>query len=88
VIVGKEIMACSKATVTFIVSEYDEAIAFFTSSVGFILIEDKQLGDLKLCVLKTPASSSRTFMLLSKATTPEQQTHVCDQTGGWVFLDL
>lgn len=37
-------MACSIASLTLPVREYDEAIAFFTDALRFALIEDNPLG--------------------------------------------
>lgn len=74
--------------VTVVVREYDEAIAFFTGAFGFDLIEDTALDGGKRWVLVRPAGSGGTSLLLARATTPDQVTHVGNQTGGRVFLFL
>jgi catechol 2,3-dioxygenase-like lactoylglutathione lyase family enzyme len=74
--------------VTFLVRDYDDAIAFFTDMLGFNLIEDTALGDGKRWVLVAPPGSVGTRLLLAKAVTPEQIARIGDQTGGRVFLFL
>jgi catechol 2,3-dioxygenase-like lactoylglutathione lyase family enzyme len=74
--------------VTFVVREYDEAIAFFTQALGFALIEDTDLGQGKRWVLVAPKCSQGTSLLLARAVNPEQVRHVGNQTGGRVFLFL
>jgi catechol 2,3-dioxygenase-like lactoylglutathione lyase family enzyme len=74
--------------VTFVVREYDEAIAFFTQALGFALIEDTDLGQGKRWVLVAPKGSQGTSLLLARAVNPEQVRHVGNQTGGRVFLFL
>ncbi len=78
--------------VTLVVRDYDEAIAFFTESLGFDLIADSpsidRQGREKRWVLVAPAGSSGTRILLAKASHPEESTYVGNQTGGRVFLFL
>ncbi len=81
-------MAYSIASLTFLVRDYDEAIAFFTGALRFGLVEDIALGDGKRWVLVAPPASSGASLLLAKAATPEQQDRVGDQAGGRVFLFL
>lgn len=81
-------MACSIASLTFLVRDYDEAIAFFTGALCFSLVEDKPLDDGKRWVLVAPAASSGAALLLAKAATPEQLSRVGDQAGGRVFVFL
>jgi catechol 2,3-dioxygenase-like lactoylglutathione lyase family enzyme len=78
--------------VTLVVRDYDEAIVFFTQSLGFDLTEeapskDRQGRD-KRWVLVTPRDSRGTAILLSKASTPEEVSRIGNQTGGRVFLFL
>ncbi len=78
--------------VALVVSDYDEAIAFFTEKLGFELIEnspskDRQ-GHEKRWVLVAPPGSRGTSLLLARASTPEEANCVGDQTGGRVFLFL
>jgi catechol 2,3-dioxygenase-like lactoylglutathione lyase family enzyme len=81
-------MKRSLALVTFLVREYDEAIAFFTGSLGFNLVEDTTLGPDKRWVRVAPAGADGTCLLLARAAIPEQQEHIGRQAGGRVFLFL
>ena len=74
--------------VTLVVREYDEAIAYYTTVLGFELIEDSDLGDGKRWVLVAPPGGEGTGLLLARAATPEQVARVGDQAGGRVFLFL
>ena len=74
--------------VTLLVKDYDEAIRFFTHSLGFQLVEDTQLTDTKRWVLVAPSGSPGTRLLLAKAVTAEQLSKVGNQTGGRVFMFL
>ena len=81
-------MAQTLGYVTLVVRDYDEAIAFFTHSLGFTLFEDTDLGQGKRWVLVGPANSHGTNFLLARARTPEQSCRIGNQTGGRVFLFL
>jgi len=81
-------MAHSIASLTLVVRDYDEAIAFFTDALRFTLVEDTPLGGGKRWVVVAPAASTGASLLLAKAATPEQLSRVGDQTGGRVFLFL
>lgn len=70
-----------------LVRDYDEAIAFFTSAMGFQLIEDTPLGDGKRWVLVGPRGSTGSSLLLAQAT-QEQSSSIGNQSGGRVFLFL
>ena len=78
--------------VSLLVRDYDEAISFFTTKLGFELIEDSpsidRFGRDKRWVLVAPSGSRGTQILLAKASTPEEETRVGNQTGGRVFLFL
>ncbi len=75
-------------TIAILVREYDEAIAFYTKSLGFDLLEDTDLGNGKRWVRVAPPGSVGTALLLARAITPIQSERVGDQTGGRVFLFL
>ena len=81
-------MARSIASLTLVVRDYDKAIAFFIDALRFKLVDDKPLGVGKRWVVVTPSASMGASLLLAKAATPEQQSHVGNQTGGRVFLFL
>lgn len=78
--------------VALVVRDYDEAIAFYTQSLGFDLIEDSvstdRSGQPKRWVLIAPPGSQGTNLLLAKASTPEEASRIGNQTGGRVFLFL
>src|SRR5262245_18455663 len=74
--------------VALLVRDYDEAIAFFTGRLRFVLIEDTPLGESKRWVLVAPPDTGGTALLLARAATPEQKSRVGNQTGGRVFLFL
>jgi len=71
-----------------VVADYDEAIAFYTKQLGFDLIEDTVLSEIKRWVLVRPKGSDGACLLLAKAATDEQKTRIGNQTGGRVFLFL
>jgi catechol 2,3-dioxygenase-like lactoylglutathione lyase family enzyme len=74
--------------VTFVVREYDEAIAFFTEKVGFHLLEDCALSDGKRWVVVGPDDPGSLRLLLARASTTEQIRAIGSQAGGRVFLFL
>ncbi|HYW38014.1 MAG TPA: VOC family protein [Terriglobales bacterium] len=74
--------------VALVVREYDEALAFFTRTLNFRVIEDTRLGEDKRWVLVAPPGSQGTSLLLARAATPEQVRCIGNQTGGRVFLFL
>jgi catechol 2,3-dioxygenase-like lactoylglutathione lyase family enzyme len=78
--------------IALVVRDYDEAIAFFTRSLGFDLIEDTPSKDRqgrdKRWVLVAPRGSAGTALLLAKASTNEEAACIGNQTGGRVFLFL
>jgi catechol 2,3-dioxygenase-like lactoylglutathione lyase family enzyme len=78
----------SIASVSLVVRDYDEAIAFFTNVLRFSLIEDTPLGTGKRWVIVAPQSTTGASLLLAKAATPEQESHIGNQTGGRVFLSM
>lgn len=78
----------SLAMISLLVSDYDEAIAYFTKTLDFDLIEDTTMSMSKRWVVVAPAGSIGTRLLLAKAANAEQQAHVGNQTGGRVFLFL
>ena len=74
--------------IALVVADYDEAIAWYTEKLGFALIEDTRLSDVKRWVLVQPSGQGSCQLLLAKAATDEQKSRVGNQTGGRVFLFL
>ncbi len=68
-----------------VVRDYDEAIAFYTDKLGFIVLEDTRLSEEKRWVRVAPEGSGCS-LLLAKAANAEQLASVGNQTGGRVFL--
>ena len=82
-------MIQSVVYITLVVKDYDEAIDFYTKKLHFELIEDTyQPEQDKRWVVVSPPGSSGTTILLAKASKPEQETFIGNQTGGRVFLFL
>ncbi|KFN41197.1 VOC family protein [Arenimonas oryziterrae] len=81
-------MARNIAALSLLVRDYDEAIAWYTTVLGFDLIEDTRLGEDKRWVLVAPKGSGQTRLLLAKAVGPEQTAAIGHQAGGRVFLFL
>ena len=78
-------------TVSLVVPDYDEAIAYYTSCLGFRLIEDRPISPGKRWVRVAPSGNGvehGAALLLAKAANAHQQSRVGDQTGGRVFLFL
>ena len=84
-------MPQSLAHVALIVRDYDEAIAWFTAKLGFVVVADEyQPEQDKRWVLIAPpgAAAGTTSILLARASTPEQEAFIGNQSGGRVFLFL
>lgn len=72
-----------------VVRDYDEAIDFYTNTLHFTLVEDTYQPDQdKRWVVVAPPGSHGTTLLLARASKPEQEVFVGNQTGGRVFLFL
>lgn len=78
----------SITSVSLLVRDYDEAIAFFTSCLRFKVVEDAPLGGGKRWVRVAPLGEGATSLLLARAATAEQESRVGNQSGGRVFLFL
>lgn len=76
------------AHIALVVTNYDEAIRFYTEKLNFILIEDTKLSETKRWVMVKPAGDGQCCLLLAQAATEEQKSRVGNQTGGRVFLFL
>ena len=69
--------------IALVVRDYDEAIVFYTDKLHFTLIEDTyQPEQNKRWVVVSPPGSVGTTLLLAKASKPEQEPFIGDQTGG------
>lgn len=75
--------------IALVVNDYDEALDFYTKTLGFDLIEDTyQPEQDKRWVVVSPRNSRGTTILLAKASKPIQKEFVGNQAGGRVFLFL
>jgi len=75
--------------VALVVRDYDEAIEFYTKKLKFKLIEDTyQPEQDKRWVVVAPPGSTGTTILFARASKPEQEPFIGNQTGGRVFLFL
>jgi catechol 2,3-dioxygenase-like lactoylglutathione lyase family enzyme len=79
----------SIAHIALVVRDYDEAIDFYVSRLGFELVEDTyQPEQDKRWVVVRPKGDGSTSLLLARASTPHQETFIGNQAGGRVFLFL
>ena len=76
------------ATVTLVVTDYDEAIAWYVGKLGFGLSDDIELGDGKRWVTVTPAAGQGPRLLLAEASDDLQKSRIGNQTGGRVSFFL
>ena len=76
------------ANIALVVTDYDEAIAFYTKKLNFELLEDTPLSPEKRWVRVAPPGATECSLLLAKAANEGQQSAVGQQTGGRVFLFL
>src|SRR5512140_2955099 len=75
--------------IALVVRDYDEAIAFYTGKLHFTLVEDTyQPEQDKRWVVVSPPGASGTTLLLARASKPEQEPFIGNQSGGRVFLFL
>lgn len=72
--------------IALVVNDYDEAIAFYTNKLDFLLIEDTVLSATKRWVVVKPKGTGGCQLLLAKAANEAQSASVGNQTGGRVFL--
>ena len=75
--------------VSVVVSDYEEAIAFYVGKLGFTLRDDTyQAAQDKRWVVVSPPGAKESCLLLARATNDHQISRIGDQTGGRVFLFL
>jgi len=76
------------AQIAIIVKDYDEAIAFYTGKLGFVLRTDEQLNETKRWVIVAPPGANECGLLLARAADERQAAAIGNQSGGRVFLFL
>lgn len=72
------------AQIALLARDYDEAIAWYSSALGFVLLEDSDLGGGKRWVRMAPSADAAFALLLAKATSAPQQACIGNQHGGRV----
>lgn len=80
-------MNLNLSAVTLLVPDYDAAMNFYVTSLGFILEEDTQLSPPKRWVRIAPKSGG-TSLLLALADDEQQISSIGNQTGGRVSFFL
>lgn len=75
------------ASLTLVVRDYDEAIAYYRDLLDFVVLVDVDLGEGKRWVEVAPAPGG-TSLLLAAASNPRQQAAIGQQAGGRVLLFL
>ena len=73
--------------ITVLVLDQDAAIAFYTNTLGFELVEDRPFGESRWVTVALPNQRELT-LALELATTAEDKAHVGRQAGGHAFLGL
>ncbi len=81
-------MRQSLHAVTLVVPDYDTAIAFYSESLKFTVLQDVDLGAGKRWVRIAPPGSKQGSLLLARADSPEQSAAIGNQTGGRVGFFL
>ena len=76
------------ATVSLVVRDYDEAVAWYVEKLGFELLENVDLGAGKRWVTVGPAAGNGARLLLAQAKDEAELARIGDQAGGRVFLFL
>ncbi|MFN7745454.1 MAG: VOC family protein [Aquidulcibacter sp.] len=76
------------SAISILVSDYDEAIAWYGEKLGFELIVDTSMGGGKRWVVVSPSSDAQTRIILAKASGAEQTALIGRQMGGRVGFFL
>lgn len=80
-------MNLSLGMITIVIDDYDTAIGHYCNDLGFDLVEDTALDDLKRWVVVRPGPSGANI-LLAKASNPAQINAIGNSTGGRVGFFL
>jgi catechol 2,3-dioxygenase-like lactoylglutathione lyase family enzyme len=76
------------AHIALVVTDYDNAIEFYTKKLDFILLEDTRIDEMKRWVMIAPPGAKECCLLLAKASNERQMASVGNQTGGRVGFFL
>ena len=74
--------------IAVVVDDYDSAIDYYTTALGFTLVEDTKMSDVKRWVVVAPDANHGAALLLAKAASPEQTAAIGNQSGGRVMFFL
>lgn len=74
------------ATMTLLVRDYDEAIAWYRTRLGFLVYEDSDLGEGRRWVVVCGNQPGGARLLLAKAKNAAEDARIGDQTGGRVMM--
>jgi catechol 2,3-dioxygenase-like lactoylglutathione lyase family enzyme len=76
------------SAISILVADYDEAISWYCSKLGFELIVDTPMGGGKRWVVVAPNAEAQTRIILAKASGSEQTALIGRQMGGRVGFFL
>ena len=76
------------AYVALVVRDYDEALAFFTEKLRFVVVEDLPVPDQEKRWVVVAPRGGGTGLVLARAAAPAQEAAVGNQTGGRVSFFL
>ena len=79
------------STISLVVRDYDEALAFYVGKLGFTLVEDSFVPEQnkRWVVIEPPGADGRgAKLLLARGVGEAQISRIGNQTGGRVFLFL
>jgi catechol 2,3-dioxygenase-like lactoylglutathione lyase family enzyme len=74
--------------ITVVVDNYDSAIDYYTTALGFTLVEDTKMSETKRWVVVAPDANHGAALLLAQAATTEQSAAIGNQSGGRVMFFL
>ena len=74
--------------IAVVVDNYDSAIDYYTTALGFTLVEDSKMSETKRWVVVAPDANQGAALLLAQAATPEQRAAIGNQSGGRVMFFL
>jgi catechol 2,3-dioxygenase-like lactoylglutathione lyase family enzyme len=76
------------SAVTLLVHDVDQALVFFTRSLGFVVVKDVQITGIKRRVVVSPQVSGCVGILLAHASSEPERALVGQQAAGKVFMFL
>jgi len=74
--------------ITVVVDDYDTAIDYYTTALGFTLVEDTKMSETKRWVVVAPDVNQGAALLLAQAASPEHSAAIGNQSGGRVMFFL